>query len=370
MIVLGHSYWERRFGGDPKIVGRTVSLDGTPVTVIGVVPKVFHGPYNIVDMDAYVPIGMVAFISKTELTARSDREVRVLATLRPGVSIQQAQAAMNVIAGRLEHEHARADQGERVRVFPERIARPEPAVADFMPVVAGVFLVMVGLVLVVACLNVANLLLARAAAREKELSIRAALGAGRKRLLRQLLTESMLLAVAGALSGAIAGNWLCHLLNGMRPLGDIPLRLAFAFDWRVFAYVAGVALSAGVLAGLAPAWRVSRADLTVALRESGRGLIGESGRHWLRNGLVVTQVAGSLVVLVAAGLLTRSLIRAESVDLGFDPHHILNVGLDAKLQGYSQARGEAFFHELLRRARTLPGVQSASLAYSAPLTYY
>jgi predicted permease len=370
VIVLGHSYWERRFGGDPKVIGRTVSLDGTAVTIIGVVTKAFHGPYNTVDVDAYLPIGMVAFISPSDLTARGDRDVRVLATLRPAVGIQQAQAALNVIAERLEHEYPQADQGVRIRVFPERITRPEPAAADFMPLVAGVFLVMVGLVLVVACLNVANLLLARATAREKELSVRAALGAGGKRLLRQLLTESMLLALAGAASGAIAGNWLCHLLNGMRPMGDIPLRLAFGFDWRVFAYVAAVALVAGIVAGLAPGWRVLRADLNVVLREGGRGLIGESSGHWIRDGLVVAQVAGSLVVLVAAGLFTRSLVRAESVDLGFDPHHILNIGLDAKLQGYDQARGEAFFRELLRRARMLPGVESAALAYSSPLFYY
>ena len=164
--------------------------------------------------------------------------------------------------------------------------------ADYMPLIAGIFFVMVGLVLVVACLNVANLLLARAAAREREISIRAALGAGRKRLLRQLLTESMLLALAGGVGGALAGNWVCHLANGLRPLGDLPMRLAFAFDWRVFTYVAGVALVAGVLAGLVPALRVLRADLNSVLREGGRGLIGESGRHWLRNGLVIAQVAG------------------------------------------------------------------------------
>ena len=371
MVVLGHSYWETRFGGDPNVIGRTVALDGTAVTVIGVVPEEFHGPYNLVEMDAYAPFGLLGFHPDNAFfTSRAGGDVRVLATLKPGVSIKRAQAALNAIGQRLAEQYPEADQGQRVRVFPERIARPEPAVADFMPLVAGIFLVMVGLVLVVACLNVANLLLARAAAREREISIRAALGAGRKRLLRQLLTESMLLALAGGVGGALAGNWVCHLSNGMRPLGDLPMRLAFAFDWRVFAYVAGVALVAGVLAGLVPAVRVLRADLSSVLREGGRGLIGESGRHWLRNGLVIAQVAGSLVVLVAAGLFTRSLTRAESIDLGFDPHHVLNVGFDPALQGYDQARAEAFFRELLGRARALPGVQSASLAFSIPLGIY
>ena len=371
VVVLGHAYWEKRFGGDPSVIGRTVSLDGAAVTIIGVVPKEFLGPYNILEMDAYAPLGMLAYgLHADFFNSREEHEVRVLATLKPGVSVAQAQAALNVVGQRLAHEYPQADQGQRVRVFPERIARPEPAAADSKPLVATVFLVMVGLVLVVACLNVANLLLARAAVREKEIAIRGAMGAGRRRLLRQLLTESMLLSVAGAVGGAIAGNWVCRLLNGLRPLGDFPLRLAFAFDWRVFAYVAGVALAAGILAGLAPALRVSRTDLNLALREGGRGLVGESGRHWRRNGLVIAQVAGSLIVLVAAGLFTRSLTRAESIDLGFDPHNVLNVSLDPGLQGYAQPRAEALLGELLHRAQMLPGVQSASLAFSIPLGIY
>jgi putative ABC transport system permease protein len=371
VVVLGHTYWEKRFGGDPSMIGRTVSLDGTAVTIIGVVPKEFLGPYNLVEMDCYAPLGMLGFGPRAHFfTSREEHEVRVLATLKPGVSIAQAQAALNVVGQQLAEEYPHADQGQRVRVFPERLARPEPAVADSMPLVATVFLVMVGLVLVVACLNVTNLLLARAAGREKEFAIRAAIGAGQKRLLRQLLTESMLLAVAGGVGGAIAGNWVCRLLNGLRPLGDFPLRLAFAFDWRLFAYVAGVALAAGILAGLAPALRVSRTDLNLGLREGGRGLVGEGGRHWLRSGLVIAQVAGSLIVLVAAGLFTRSLTRAESIDVGFDPHNVLNVSLDPGLQGYTQPQAEALLHELLRRAQTLPGVQSASFAFSIPLGIY
>jgi len=371
VVVLGHSYWEKRFGGDPGVIGHTVTLDGNAATVIGVVPEEFHGPYNLVEMDAYAPLGMLGFGPDSGFfTSRADRDVHVLATLKPGVSVEQAQAALNLIGQRLAQQYPQADQGQRVRVFPEQIARPEPAVGDAMPLVVTVFFVMVGLVLAVACLNVANLLLARAATREKEMSVRAALGAGRMRLLRQLLIESMLLALAGGVGGAIAGNWVCRLLNGLRPLGGVPVRVAVAFDWRVFAYVAAVALAAGILAGLVPALRASRIDLNLALREGGRGLVGEPKRNWLRNGLVIAQVAGSLVVLVAAGLFTRSLTRAESIDLGFDPHNVLNVGFDPVLQGYDQPRAEAFFRELLRRARTLPGVESASLAYSIPLGIY
>ncbi|HTT62205.1 MAG TPA: FtsX-like permease family protein, partial [Bryobacteraceae bacterium] len=177
-------------------------------------------------------------------------------------------------------------------------------------------------------------------------------------------------AIAGGASGALAGNWVCHTLNNLRPLGDFPIRLAFVFDWRVFTYVAAVALSAGILAGLAPALRVSRANLNETLREGGRGMIGGGRRHTLRNGLVVAQVAGSLIVLVAAGLFTRSLSRAQSIDLGFDPHHVLNVGIDPGIQGYDQPKAEAFFRELLRRSRALPGVEVATVAYSVPMSYY
>jgi len=239
-----------------------------------------------------------------------------------------------------------------------------------MPLVATVFLVMVGLVLLVACVNVANLLLARSASRQKEIAGRAAMGASRTRLVRQLLTESLLLALLGGVGGAVMGNWVIRGLENLRPIGDFPVRLAFAFDWRVFAYTSSVAILAGVCAGLAPAWRISRTDLNESLREVGRGIVGDGGRRLLRNGLVVAQIAGSLVVLVAAGLFTRSLNRAESIDLGFDPRNVLNVGLDPGLQGYDQPRAEAFFRELLRRSKALPGVSSASLAFGVPLSYY
>jgi putative ABC transport system permease protein len=372
VVVLGHSYWVRRFGGDPSVIGSSVTLDGQMVTVIGVVPEEFHGPYNIVELDAYAPIGMYGIASgnSTFFTDRRDTELRVLATLKPGVTTRQAESALNVIAKRLAMEYPQADQGQIARVIPERLARPEPSVANLMPLVTTVFLVMVGLVLLVACFNVANLLLARAAGREKEMAVRAAMGASRARLIRQMLTESILLAIAGAAGGALMGNWVIRGLERLRPLGDFALRLAFTFDWRVFSYVTGAALAAGIVAGLAPALRISRSNLNDTLREGGRGLIGDTGRHWLRNGLVVAQVAGSLIVLIAAGLFTRSLTNAESIDLGYDPHHVLNLSLDPKLQGYDGPRAEAFFRELLSRAKALPGVESASLAFSIPLGYY
>ena len=372
VVVLGYSYWQRRFGGDASVVGRSVNLDGQAVTVIGVMQKDYLGAFAVIEMDAYAPIGMISAGSNrpTFFTSRDNRSVRVLATLKPGVTPKQAEASLSVIAQRLAQQYPQTNQGKTPRVVPERLARPEPSVADSITLVAAVFLLLVGLVLLVACVNVANLLLARAAAREKEIAIRAAMGAGRLRLIRQLLTESLLLAFGGGVGGAILGLWVCHALEGLRPLGDFPIRFGNTFDWRVFTYVAAVALAAGIFAGLAPAMRVRKTNLNTTLREGGRGMIGDSARHWLRNSLVTAQVAGSLVVLVAAGLFARSLGNAKSIDLGFDAHNLLNVGINPGMQGYDQPRAEALLRELLRRARALPGVESASLAYSIPLNYY
>lgn len=372
VVVLGYSYWQNRFGSDRSVINRNVTLDGRAVTVIGVMQKEFTGPYSIVDMDAYAPVGMygMASNSKSYFTERGNRGLRVLAKLKASVTAPQAQASLAVISQRLAQQYPEADQGLSARVIPEHLARPEPAVADSITLVTTVFMTLVGLVLLVACVNVANLLLVKAAAREKEIAVRAAMGAGRLRLVRQLLTESVLLATGGAVVGALMGMWVCRAMDRLRPVGDFPVRFGFTFDWRVFCYVAAVALGAGVLAGLAPALRVPRANLIETLREGGRGAIGDAGHHWLRNTLVVAQVAGSLTVLVAAGLFVRSLSRAESIDLGFDPYHLLNVGLNPALQGYDQDRAEALLRDLLRRARALPGVQSASYAFAVPMSYY
>jgi predicted permease len=371
VVVLGYGYWQKRFAGDPSVIGRSVSVDGREVTVIGVVEKEFAGPYTVVEMDAYLPVGMVGAGTdiSTFFTARDNANLRVLATLKPGITIRQAQTALGVIAQRLAAQYPQDEHGQIIRVFPEKIARPEPSAADSLPLIATVFLTLVGLVLLVACVNVANLLLARAAARQSEMAIRAALGAGRIRLIRQLLTESILLAAGGGALGAVVGIWVCHALEGLRPLGDFPIRLGVTFDWRVFGYVAAASAISGILAGLLPAMRVSRANLNDTLREGGRGTIGGS-RQPLRSALVVTQVAGSIIVLVAAGLFARSLTNAESIDLGFNPHNVLNIGIDPGLQGYDQPRSEAFLRELLRRAQQAPGVESASLAFSYPMSYY
>jgi predicted permease len=371
IVVLGHSYWQKRFNGDASIVGRAVVVNGSPFTVGGVVPASFEGVYALVEFDAYLPLSMQAHDDYTKMiTKRDEHALHVIGRLKPGLSRAQAQAGVTLLASQLEAEFPETNKTVRARIIPERLARPEANSADQTPVVAAVFLVLVALVLLVACVNVINLIMVRATGRQREIAVRAALGAGRTRLVRQLLTESVILALLGGLAGAAVGRVCASVIAGIQLPGDLPFRFNLEFDWRVFGYIAAVALASGVGVGLLPAVRASRADLNSVLREGGRGTSDGGGRQRARSVLVVAQVAVSLVLLIAAGLFVRSVRSAESIDLGFDPTHVLNATTDVAQQGYDEARGRAFYDELLRRAKTWPGVESASLAYAVPLGYY
>ena len=373
VVVLGHSYWMRRFNGDPSVVGKSVNLNGRPVTIIGVVPKAFFGTFYIVESDAYAPLGMYACSggSPNILTDRKDKQLRVLAHLKPGVSIGKARASLQVIADNLALEYPDIDSGLKMDVIPEKLARPEAASASSWPLVSAVFLGLVGLVLIFTCVNVTNLLLSRASIRAKEMAVRASLGAGRVRLFRQLLTESLLLSSLGAIGGAAIGLFLMSWIEKIRLPGiEGPLRMSQPFDWRMFLFIGSVAAASGLLAGVVPAFRATRIDLNDTLRESGRSLTGGAGHNRVRNVLVVGQAAGSLVALIMAGLFLRSLQHAEKADLGFQPEHLMNFTIDVGELGYDEQRGANFYRELGSRVRALPGVQSAAFAYSVPLGYY
>jgi predicted permease len=371
VVILGHSYWKKRFNGDPSVVGRAVIVNGKPYTVAGVVPASFEGAYALVEFDAYLPLSMHSPDDyKNMTTKRDEHSLHVIGRLKPGLGRAQAQAAVSVLAKQLEAQFPETNKTVRARIIPERLARPEAGSADQTPVVAAVFLVLVGLVLLVACVNVINLIMVRATVRQREIAVRAALGAARLRLVRQMLTESVILALLGGLAGAAVGRLCASLIGGIRLPGDLPFRFDLQFDWRVFGYIASVALASGIGVGLLPALRASRADLNSVLREGGRGTADGGGRQRARSALVVAQVAVSLVLLIAAGLFVRSVQSAESIDLGFDPSHLLNATTDVEQQGYDEARGRAFYDELLRRAKQIPGVESASLAFSVPLGYY
>ena len=370
VLVLGYTYWKNHFGADSSIIGRKVSIDGHPVTVIGVAPKGFYGAYPLIDVQGYLPLGMATLEGNpTDFMAnRGLRNLAVYGRLQNGITVGQAQAPLAVVAQRLAADHPKDDQNLSLAVYLETRSRPSPDPTNTMVMISGLFLGLAAMVLLLACVNVANILLVRATVREREMAIRAALGAARSRLVRQLLTESVLLAFVGAIGGIALGFWGSWMVASM-PIGtDLPIYVNFGFDWRVFAYAVGAALLTGIVVGLVPAIRASRGNLAAILHEGGRGVVGT--KHRLRSTLVVVQVAGSLMLLIIAGLFARSLSKAQQTNLGFDPNHVVNFAMDPSEIGYSSAQDKQFYKTLLDRVRALPGVESAATAAWAPMSYY
>jgi predicted permease len=375
VIVLGYSFWQRRFRGDKTVVGRQVEINNRPFTVVGITPREFHGTYSVLDSDAYVPLSAVVDDEKGEegnkglWTERGKRTLKLMGRLRPGADLAQAQAAISVVAQRLAEQHPDTDRAISVRVFPERLARPEPDPDNTLVTVFAAFMALAALVLLVACFNIANVLLVRATVRQREMAIRAALGAGRARLVRQYLTESLLLAVLGGGTGLLLGSWASAFLSSL-PLGsDLPFQFDFQPDERVYLFAFLAVLLTGVLVGIVPALRVARTDVGSVLHEGGRGSSDGPRRHLARNTLVVAQVAGSLLLLIVAGLFVRSLDKAQRMHLGFNPDHILNFSVDVEEIGLSEARGREFYRDLESRLRAEPGVVSVAQAFSVPMGY-
>jgi predicted permease len=372
VVVLGYAYWQRRFGGDPGVVGKQALLNGKPVTIIGVAQKHFPGVYYFLEMDTYAPIRQSASATDSFWTARDERGeagLYVLARLKPGVSLAQARLSLDVIASRLAQQYPDAERGISTEAYPERLARPQAGAANYLPVLVPLFFLLASLVLLVACINVANLALVRANERAGELALRTSLGAGPVRLLRQLLTENLLLALLGGTAGIVLGMWLASTLKVIATPVDLPMfRMDFVFDWRVFAYALAITILAGIIVGLFSTRILWRSDLISSLHEGGRALSGGRRQNRFRNGLVVVQVAGSMVLLIFAGLFVRMLDKAQHMDLGFDPHPVLNMLMDVQQIGYDEARGKNFYGELFSRVAALPGVQSATYAYSVPFS--
>jgi predicted permease len=369
VLVLGYSYWQRRFGGDPHVLGKQVRVNGQSATIVGVAPQGFHGTYFPIDMDAYMPLGSAEFATQNAPNALTDRNSRILfavGRLKPGVSFSQAQASINVITARLASQYPSTDKTVTVQIYREQLARPRPMGSNLVPIIAGFFLFLAALLLLLACMNVANIVLARATVRQREMGLRAALGAGRSRLIRQTLTETLLLGLLGGAGGVLLGLWVNPGEVTAMPGLSLPISVDLRFDWHVFSYALAGALFTGMFVGLWPAIRASRVDLNAVLQEGGRGDTG-AGRYRVRNFLVAAQVAGSLTLLVIAGLFVRAVQHAGKVNLGFDPDHVLNVTVDPVQIGYDQARATEFYRLLKTRVLTIPGVQSASIAYGIPM---
>ena len=373
VVMLAHQFWQRRFGGDPAVVGTIVRLDGIPTRVIGITPPAFHGLYQGAEIEGFVPLGTLQGRSSRPERLFTDRTLRpltVLARLRPGVSVETAQAAVDVVARRLQARYPQ-EKDVTVRVIPEPLARPVPMrfLSSLMPLIRGSMLGLAALVLLIACMNVANLLLVRATVRQREMAMRAALGSGRGRLIRLLLAESLMLSIAGTAAGLLLARWATGLFLGTIDIrNDIPLNLDFHYDWRVFLYAAVVSGVTGLLVGIVPALRASRADVRALLHDGGHGSAG-AGRQRLRGAMVVAQVAGSLVLLIVAGLCMRSLQQAQVVDLGFDAANVITARLDPHQIGYDEPRTIAFYDELERRLARLPGVASVGMSFSVPTGY-
>jgi predicted permease len=365
VTVISFESWQRRFGADPAVVGRSLIVNGRSYEVIGVLPKGFYGTEIIAAPELWFPVAMQAEIEvgNSWLDKRGVENLLIQGRLKPGVGAGRAQAALDAVALELEREFPEVNDGRRVSLsapgFISGMIRG--AVLGF----TGLLMLVVAFVLLLACTNLANLLLARAAERRKEIALRLALGASRLRLVRQLMAESMLLALVSGAVGLLFAYWLVRAAVGLKPPVDVPLAIDLHLDYRVLAFTCAVSLLTGVLFGLLPAWQATQVDLLPALKDETAS--GGLRRSWWKGGLIVLQVALSLVLLVGGGLMLRALQRAQSLDLGFEPKKALEVSFDMRLQGYDAARGREFQKQLLERVRSLPGVQAAGIIDLAPV---
>lgn len=367
VIVLGYRVWQKRFAADPAIVGKAVLLSGRPYTIVGVAPAAFHGIDPPLDPEFWVPLGNLdQLLPKTSnYDSRNYHWLAVTARIKPGVTRAQAAAELNVLAQRFAQAHAESekDVGFRFETAGTLSPRDKPVVVMFL----GALTVVVLLVLCIACANVANLLLAQASGRQREMAVRLAVGATRAQLMRQMLTESVVLAIGGGLLGVLLSLWATRALSTFRTPAPVPLDLSLSVDWRVLLYTFGVSVGSGLLFGLAPAWAASRIILTSALK--GEDILARAGRRWtLRNVLVVAQIAMSLVLLCATGLFLRSLQSAAGIDIGFRSHGIVMMSVDPREHGYTAERTVQLLDQLRDRAAALPGVTSAACTDVAPLS--
>ena len=353
VAILSYGFWQRRFGAEESVLGKPITLNNQSFTVIGVTPANFQFR---TDADVFVPIGLSA--ERFRLRGR-DPGVGVVARLKPAVSIVQAESELNAIAARLEQEYPETNTGKRVRVESLHESFVGGTRLSLLTLLGAV-----GLVLLIACANVANLLLVRGAVRQREMALRAALGAGRWRIVRQLLGESLLLAALGGVLGALLAYWGTNLITSYLPDGVPRLREA-DIDSKVFGFTLGLSFLAGVVFGMAPAWQASRANLTQTLQEGGRGSTGS--RQRLRSALVVSEIALTLAVLVGAGLLIQSFWRLQQVDSGFDARNVLMMQISVKAGPGEGARIADFFEQLLQKVRSLPGVKSVAVSDGLPI---
>ena len=365
VAVLGHGLWTRRFGSDPAVVGSTVAINGHPFTVVGIAPPGFQGT-TLLEADLWVPLSALTLAQPdrrdTLFTSRRSTWLFMGARLTDGATIDAANAELGAISAALQQEHPDTNEGMAFRAAPIAVVPGMTAmVAGFLGLLMGI----VSLLLLIACVNLAGMMLARGAARSREIAVRLAIGARPGRIARQLLTETAVLFALGGLAGLVLSRWLTSLLLSLLPQLPVPVSIDITTDWRVVTFTVVISLLAAVLCGLAPAIQARRTSLVPSLKADTNG--SQPGRLRLRNAFVVGQVTMSLVLVIAAGLFMRALDRAAGMPTGFDQSNVEVVSLDLALGRLNADTGRAFARELVGRTRALPGVLSATIAADLPL---
>jgi predicted permease len=358
VVVLSDRLWQRKYGRDPKIVGQQITLDGESYTVVGVMPAQFQfAPFWATGAEMWAPLNLSA-----RLQDRKGQSLRVFGRLKAGVTREQAQAEMDTISRRLEQQYPESNKGQIVSVD----SLHDKAVGNSRPALL-ILLGAVGFVLLISCANVANLMMARATGRQREIAVRTALGASRGRVIRQMITESMMLAVAGGSIGLLIAMWG---IEGLLALGPsiLPKAQTISLDRYVLFFTMGISLATGLLFGLVPALQTSKLDLNSALKEGGRGSTEGGSQGRLRRLLVVTEIALAMVLLIGGGLLLKSFARLQAVDAGFNPHNLLTMEVSFAGSSASTAPRQAvFLNELTQHVSALPGVRSASIVNHLPI---
>jgi len=370
VAMISYQLWQGRFRGDPQIVGKTQRLNGVIHTIVGVAPEGFYGTFVGWGMNFWVPASMEDIFESGgyKLEDRGARWIEAYARLKPGVTFAQAQQEFAAISGRLEAEYPATNRGRAIRFWP-LWQTPFNNAGTLLPTLE-IMLVVVAFVLLIACANVGNLLLVRSFTRRHEMSVRLAVGAGRARLWKQLLTEGLVLSLFGAAGGLLVAYWCRHALVLLFPArGGVQMHLPGEIDWRVLALSAGVCLATTLLMGLVPALQTGKIDLAQSIKMESASVVGGRGRAWVRSGLVLVQVSLSFVLLVGAGLLMQSLLKVRTASPGFNTRGVQDTAIDLVSAGYTPARAQTFQDALLERVRALPGVESAAFAKMTPLSY-
>lgn len=364
VAVVSQGFWQRRFAGDPNLVGKTLSINAHNFTIVGIAPERFAGANTGLAPDVWIPLMMqTVAMPGDRLKERGVRWLELVGRLKPGVSVAQAQAGLSAIAAQILQENPVSNRGTSANVV--RLGQGTAGVQSTLTPILTLLMIIVILVLLLACFNVANLLLARATSRRKEVGIRLAMGASRRRLVHQLLTESVVLAVLGGLVAFPLAYYASRLLLAYRPATSFPVVINPTLDWTTLVFAIVISLLTGIAFGLVPATQTAKPELLPALKDD--SMLGGYRKSRLRNLFVVVQVAISFVLLIGAGLFIRSLLQARNSSPGFESHNLLIATVDVGLGGYDKQRGTVFYQQLLERVSGLPGVRSATFAKAVPL---